>query len=213
MEQQPKLTENREIIAFLAEKFPACFVIEGDAKPLKIGIFQDLVQRLTAEDRVSNTRLRQAIRHYTSSLRYLSAVKADAYRVDLDGESGEQVTTEHEQYAQERLTEIKARIEERKAKAKKQREQKREQQAKKARPPRRNVKSKNQSDKPKAQKSKPVDYKPVKAEELKEGVAVQILVGTNPVSATIEEVMKGSVRVTLASGMAIEVANERVVSA
>ncbi|MDX1269394.1 MAG: ProQ/FINO family protein, partial [Oceanisphaera sp.] len=29
-------------MAYLAECFPKCFVATGEAKPLKIGIFQDL---------------------------------------------------------------------------------------------------------------------------------------------------------------------------
>ena len=36
---ETKRTSNKDIIAYLAEKFPACFSVEGAAKPLKIGIF------------------------------------------------------------------------------------------------------------------------------------------------------------------------------
>ncbi len=43
MENQPKLNSSKEVIAFLAERFPHCFSAEGEARPLKIGIFQDLV--------------------------------------------------------------------------------------------------------------------------------------------------------------------------
>lgn len=42
MENQPKLNSSKEVIAFLAERFPLCFSAEGEARPLKIGIFQDL---------------------------------------------------------------------------------------------------------------------------------------------------------------------------
>ena len=42
MENQPKLNSSKEVIAFLAERFPQCFSAEGEARPLKIGIFQDL---------------------------------------------------------------------------------------------------------------------------------------------------------------------------
>ena len=36
---ETKRTSSKEIIAYLAEKFPACFSTEGAAKPLKVGIF------------------------------------------------------------------------------------------------------------------------------------------------------------------------------
>ena len=68
---ETKRTSTKEIIAYLVEKFPACFSLEGPAKPLKVGIFQDLAEQLAEDDVVSKTRLRQALRHYTSSWRYL----------------------------------------------------------------------------------------------------------------------------------------------
>ena len=43
MENQPKLNSSKEVIAFLAERFPHCFSAEGEARPLKIGIFQTLL--------------------------------------------------------------------------------------------------------------------------------------------------------------------------
>lgn len=49
MENQPKLNSSKEVIAFLAERFPQCFSAEGEARPLKIGIFQDLVERVEGE--------------------------------------------------------------------------------------------------------------------------------------------------------------------
>ncbi|MBD1389678.1 RNA chaperone ProQ [Neiella sp. HB171785] len=217
MEQQPKLTENREIIAFLAETYPQCFVTEGDAKPLKIGIFQDLVEALADNERISNTRLRQAIRHYTSSMRYLSSVKAKALRVNLDGSTGDAVTEEHESYAQERLVEIKARIAERKKKAAEARKAKAkdkdQEQGRKARAAKPKRSSKPRTDKPKSPAKATAPAKPLAQSELHVGKSVQILVGSNPVQATISEVLKESVRVTLASGMAIEVANDRVIAA
>ena len=44
-----KLTNTKDIIAYLAEKFPLCFILEGEAKPLKIGLFQDLAEALQAK--------------------------------------------------------------------------------------------------------------------------------------------------------------------
>ncbi len=66
MENQPKLNSSKEVIAFLAERFPHCFSAEGEARPLKIGIFQDLVDRVAGEMNLSKTQLRSA---YVSTLR------------------------------------------------------------------------------------------------------------------------------------------------
>ena len=33
MENQPKLNSSKEVIAFLAERFPQCFSAEGEARP------------------------------------------------------------------------------------------------------------------------------------------------------------------------------------
>ncbi|MBT1136468.1 hypothetical protein JR040_38010, partial [Pseudomonas sp. PAH14] len=48
-------------MAFLAERFPHCFSAEGEARPLKIGIFQDLVDRVAGEMNLSKTQLRSAL--------------------------------------------------------------------------------------------------------------------------------------------------------
>ncbi len=48
MENQPKLNSSKEVIAFLAER-SHCFSAEGEARPLKIGIFQDLVDRVAGK--------------------------------------------------------------------------------------------------------------------------------------------------------------------
>ncbi|MDI9730686.1 RNA chaperone ProQ, partial [Stutzerimonas stutzeri] len=69
----------------LAQRFPHCFSAEGEARPLKIGIFQDLVERVQGLNSLSKTQLRSALRLYTSSWRYLYRIKAGATRVDLDG--------------------------------------------------------------------------------------------------------------------------------
>ena len=63
-----KLTSNKEIIAYLAEKFPLCFILEGEAKPLKIGLFQDLAKALQDDERFVNIRRIGVI--------YMVAVKA-----------------------------------------------------------------------------------------------------------------------------------------
>ncbi|MCE1731924.1 RNA chaperone ProQ, partial [Enterobacter hormaechei] len=108
MENQPKLNSSKEVIAFLAERFPLCFVAEGEARPLKIGIFQDIVERIQEEECLSKTQLRSALRLYTSSWRYLYGVKEGAQRVDLDGNMCGELEVEHIEHARQQLAEAKA---------------------------------------------------------------------------------------------------------
>lgn len=126
MENQPKLNSSKEVIAFLAERFPQCFSAEGEARPLKIGIFQDLVERVGGEMNLSKTQLRAALRLYTSSWRYLYGVKAGAIRVDLDGNPCGELEEQHIAHARQQLEEAKARVQAQRA----------AQQAKNAKPPR-----------------------------------------------------------------------------
>ncbi|WKA64385.1 RNA chaperone ProQ [Pectobacterium aroidearum] len=110
MENQPKLNSSKEVIAFLAERFPLCFTTEGETRPLKIGIFQDLVERVPESDNVSKTQLRSALRLYTSSWRYLYGVKLGAQRVDLDGNPCGELEQQHIDHARTQLEEAKARV-------------------------------------------------------------------------------------------------------
>lgn len=110
MENQPKFNSSKKIITFLAKRFPQCFIAEGKARPLKIGIFQDIVARLTEEDGISKTQLRSALRMYTSSWRYLYGVKEGAKRVDLDGNDCGDLESEHVEYTRQQLMDAKARI-------------------------------------------------------------------------------------------------------
>lgn len=125
MENQPKLNSSKEVIAFLAERFPLCFSAEGEARPLKIGIFQDLVERVQGEENLSKTQLRSALRLYTSSWRYLYGVKVGAQRVDLDGNPCGELEQQHVDHARQQLEEAKARVQAQRA----------EQNAKNVKPP------------------------------------------------------------------------------
>ncbi|MGQ7167530.1 RNA chaperone ProQ, partial [Escherichia sp. R-CC3] len=80
-------------------RFPHCFSAEGEARPLKIGIFQDLVDRVAGEMNLSKTQLRSALRLYTSSWRYLYGVKPGATRVDLDGNPCGELDEQHVEHA------------------------------------------------------------------------------------------------------------------
>lgn len=105
----------KEVIAYLCEKFPLCFVAEGEAKPLKIGLFQDLAEALAVDEKVSKTALRQALRTYTLGWRYLHACREGAVRVDLLGNEAGVVDTQQAEHAATSLAEAKAAYAERRA--------------------------------------------------------------------------------------------------
>ncbi|WP_265435236.1 RNA chaperone ProQ [Aeromonas media] len=211
MENTEKLKNSKEIVAYLVEKFPACFIAEGEAKPLKIGIFQDLAARLADDERVSKTMLRSALRQYTSSWRYLHGLKAGQARVDLDGNPGELLTEEHIEHAKQALKESKERVFASRRTNTKEKEDKPKQ-------PRRNAPRKAdapRSDKPRsAPKVAPVADAPlvkVDAATLKVDQGVRVVLGKSPVPATIKEVTKDDVQVQLQTGMMLRVKFEHLV--
>ncbi|MGL5040473.1 MAG: RNA chaperone ProQ [Aeromonas sp.] len=213
MENIEKLKNSKEIVAYLVETFPACFVAQGEAKPLKIGIFQDLAERLADDARVSKTMLRSALRQYTSSWRYLHGLKAGQARVDLDGNPGEVLTEEHIEHAKQALKESKERVfASRRTNTK---ENDKDEQAKKPRRPVvRKAPKADVAAKPKADVIAPIESAPlvkVDAALLKVGQDVRVVMGRSPVPATIKEVTKDDVQVQLQTGMMLRVKSEHLV--
>ncbi|STT59347.1 proQ: influences osmotic activation of compatible solute ProP [Klebsiella pneumoniae] len=208
MENQPKLNSSKEVIAFLAERFPQCFSAEGEARPLKIGIFQDLVERVGGEMNLSKTQLRAALRLYTSSWRYLYGVKAGAIRVDLDGNPCGELEEQHIAHARQQLEEAKARVQAQRA----------AQQAKK----REAAAAAGQQDEGvrRERKPRPVAAKAPREERLTPvsdvsvltvGQALKVKAGNNAMDATVLEITKDGVRVQLTSGMSMIVRTEHLV--
>ncbi|MBS4688658.1 RNA chaperone ProQ [Aeromonas sobria] len=211
MENTEKLKNSKEIVAYLVEKFPACFVAEGEAKPLKIGIFQDLAERLADDARVSKTMLRSALRQYTSSWRYLHGLKAGQARVDLDGNPGEVLTEEHIEHAKQALKESKERVF---ASRRTNTKEKDEKAKKPRRPAARKAEKADVAAKPKVEAKAPVAEAPlvkVDAATLKVGQDVRVVMGRFPVPATIKEVTKDDVQVQLQTGMMVRVKSEHLV--
>ncbi|HKM95491.1 MAG TPA: RNA chaperone ProQ [Buttiauxella sp.] len=224
MENQPKLNSSKEVIAFLAERFPQCFSAEGEARPLKIGIFQDLVARVEGEMSLSKTQLRSALRLYTSSWRYLYGIKVGATRVDLDGNPCGELDEQHVEHARKQLEEAKARVQAQRA----------EQQAKKreaaiangetvADKPRRDRKPRPAPRRPETTERKPRAEKPAPQAPREEkrtpvtdisalqvGQAIKVKAGNNAMDATVLEITKDGVRVQLTSGMAMIVRAEHL---
>ncbi|WP_427981639.1 RNA chaperone ProQ [Agarivorans sp.] len=208
MEQTNKLKNSKEVIQYLATQFPNCFSTEGEAKPLKIGIFQDLAERLKEDEKVSNTVLRSALRQYTSSWRYLHGVKVGSKRVDLDGVEGAEIEQEHVEHAQKTLKESKDKaFANKKAQAEK---------ANKAKPAAKAKADFKRTSKPKPSSTKPVaEPKPVEkldSKDLVAGKEVRVLVGKTPMPGQISEVTKDGIAVTLKSGMLVKVKAEHIVA-
>ncbi len=225
MENQPKLNSSKEVIAFLAERFPQCFSAEGEARPLKIGIFQDLVDRVQGEMSLSKTQLRSALRLYTSSWRYLYGIKAGAIRVDLDGNACGVLDEQHVEHARKQLEEAKARVQ---AQREQQQAKKREASGEESAPRRprkparkpavegeqpRQARSKPQRSAERAPSAErqPAPTKPVTdTAALQVGQNIKVTAGKSAMDATILEITKDGVRVQLASGLAMIVRAEHL---
>ena len=192
-----KLTNTKDIIAYLAEKFPLCFILEGEAKPLKIGLFQDLAEALQDDERVSKTQLRQALRQYTSNWRYLHGCREGAVRVDLQGNPAGVLEAEHVVHAAQQLADAKARVaEKRKAEAA----------AKKAQQKQRPRKPANKNTK---HFNKP-SLSAVDFSQISVGSVVKVKAGDHAKKATVVEVLKDSARVQLENGLVMSVAADRL---
>jgi len=216
-EQNVKATNVKEVLAYLAAQFPNCFSLTGEAKPLKIGIFQDLAQRLETDETVSKTQLRQALRVYTSSWRYLESTKEGVARVDLDGTNGDLIDVAQAEHASKMLDESKAKAaEKRKAKIAEAKAK-----AASAAPTDKPAYKKTQNKKP-TERSKSIKVnqkpaetaaKPVQAapalqkastEQVVVGGKVLLKLGQSPMLATVLEISKDDVTVQLGSGMVIK---------
>ncbi|MGD8172588.1 RNA chaperone ProQ [Vibrio sp. TRT 21S02] len=206
MENTEKLKNSKEVIAYIAECFPKCFTLEGEAKPLKIGIFQDLAERLTDDPKVSKTQLRAALRQYTSSWRYLHGVKPGVVRVDLDGNPCGELEAEHVEHAQTALAESKAKVQ---ARRKEQAQKAREEGKAKAKPAKKPQNRRPQANKaPKAKQ--PVETRALNADEITIGNEVNVNMGKGNMAATIVEINKEDVRVQLTNGLQMVVKAEHL---
>jgi ProP effector len=212
MDEQQKLANSKEVLAFLATEFPKCFSLQSDAKPLKIGIFHDLSERLKDDTRLSKRLLRMSLRHYTSSWKYLASVKEGVHRIDLDGVDGDQVEKEHAEHAATQLKESKEKAAEKRQEQKKLvQEQKKQAQDKKGFKARAQIPGKGDSKdkKPAERKVKQaapkVKVRELVDDDLKVGVEVSVKVGSSPMPATITEVAKDGIQVQLNSGMTVKV--------
>lgn len=233
MENQKKYSSVQEIVAFLAEKFPKCFFVEGECKPIKIGLFNELAEKVVADEpSISKTQLRGAVRFYTTRWNYLSSVVVGAKRVDLDGNEGEEVTAEHAEFAAKELAESKAKFEAKKEelKAAKLAERKAKLEESKAngeerprKPFKKNFRKdgakfnknnngfkKNFRSEKSVEAASQVAFEKLEANEVVTGKAVHVSLGSGVVPATVREVNKDLVTVELAMGMVVKVSVDHI---
>lgn len=108
MTAQSEKKEKLQIIDWLTENFPAAFFSKArHIKPLKIGIFDDIIdyyERMESPP-YSKKSLREAINYYSVSPAYLSCQKVNTARVDLYGNEVDVVTEEQAKYAYQRYLE------------------------------------------------------------------------------------------------------------
>lgn len=104
----PKIEKIRKL---LVEKYPKCFVTEGEKpKPLKVGIGNDIFDALNSSypDLITRRALKFCLITYTSSHEYNGAMLEDgAMRFGLDGDEVEAVSTEHQEMARNNPRKIK----------------------------------------------------------------------------------------------------------
>lgn len=211
----------------MAERFPLCFTAEGEARPLKIGIFADLVERVQGEENLSKTQLRSALRLYTSSWRYLYGVKVGAERVDLDGNSCGVLEEQHVEHARKQLEEAKARVQAQRAEQQAKRREAGETTeprrprpaAKKPAPRRENAPAavagqENRKPRtprpPREEKREPRQVPVTDISKLQIGQEIKVRAGKSAMDATVLEIAKDGVRVQLSSGLAMIVRAEHL---
>jgi ProP effector len=95
-------------VELLKAYFPCCFKSVNDVQPLKKGIKQDLVKKLSTlsaiviEDKACMVK---SIAYYVNTINYHKVVVAGAIRLDLEGQPAGVVTAEEAQYSIERYQE------------------------------------------------------------------------------------------------------------
>ncbi len=109
--KEVKVDKVKELVAMLNERFPKCFILEGEVKPFKVGILQEVLDICAQDEKYaacSKTIVRKALRYYTHRQEYLNSLKVGAERVDLEGNVTGTVETEHEEYAKGELEALEA---------------------------------------------------------------------------------------------------------
>lgn len=91
-----------QALTWLCDTYPNCFNAK-DPKPLKIRIWQDILgnmKRESSSDQPSSMSVRQALHHYTCNLLYHQAMLNNSHRIDLEGQTADEITDQARTHAQ-----------------------------------------------------------------------------------------------------------------
>jgi ProP effector len=90
-----------EMRSVLVARFPLAFMPKGAwKKPLKIGIFDDILKRCPE---LNEEAVKFALIDYCNGVKYLRNMIANTMRVDLDGTPSSQITPDEQQHSFEKL--------------------------------------------------------------------------------------------------------------
>lgn len=96
--KKPVFSQPEDGIALLIEHWPQLFS-ETNPKPLKLGIWDDLV----ATEKVSRRQLRAALKIYCRGKAYRQTLAAGGQRYDINGQPVAAITDEHQKNAEQSL--------------------------------------------------------------------------------------------------------------
>lgn len=207
MEPTNKLKDINEVLNYLYAEFPDCFKQKEGIKPLKVGIFKDIADRIEGDERISKTQVRQALRKYTSNWRYLEAVSKHEFRIGLDGSNAEKVEQEHIDHAKNALEQSKAKLAKKRKSAPRNSSEKKPFQKKSASVGK-STAGDTKINATKPNKSKPVrrngKIEPLPVANIKTNQEVKVKLGQALVKGTITEVNKDEIHVVLVTGMQVK---------
>lgn len=92
-------------VELLRVYFPDCFKSVSDVKPLKKGIKEDLLKRLSTMEAIvteDKACMVKSLSYYVNTKSYLKCVVEDAERIDLDGKPVGKITAEEAKYSLEK---------------------------------------------------------------------------------------------------------------
>lgn len=85
--------------------FPQCFKPMAEVQPLKKGIKEDLLKRLSTMEQIvteDKACMVKSLSYYVNTMAYHKSVVAGKERLDLDGKPAGVITAEEEKYSQEK---------------------------------------------------------------------------------------------------------------
>ena len=100
--QETALERQQKCLNFLCETFPKCFS-KKEPKPLKTNIFHEIIDRLGDSLPYSKSILRQTLKIYCHTFKYLNNTLEFNFRTGLDGEKADNITQAHREYVKEQL--------------------------------------------------------------------------------------------------------------